>query len=136
MNRFPLLIITPKQKVFDGNIELLNVVTSAGQLGILAKHTPLLSVVKTSELHLVDGKQTFYYATSGGVLSVRRDKVVLLLDTIERADQIDLQRAKDALKRAELRLKEKSEKLDETRAKSAIARALIRIQVKEKNPDN
>ncbi len=132
---YHLLIITPKQKIFDGQVDLLNVVTSAGQMGILANHTPLLSVVQTSALHVISGKTTTYYATSGGVVSVQRDKVLLLLDTIERADQIDLQRAKSSLKRAELRLQEKNEKLDEMRAKAAIDRALIRIQVKEKYTD-
>ena len=129
---FPLRIITPKQTIFDGNIDLLNVMTSAGQMGILANHTPLLSVVTVSELHLIENKQTVFYATSGGVLSVQRDQVILLLDTIERVDQIDINRAKDSLKRAEQRLKEKTEKLDEMRAKAAITRALNRIAVKEK----
>lgn len=129
---FQLLIITPKQKVFDGPIDLLNVMTSAGQLGILARHTPLLTVVKTSELHLIEGKKTTYYATSGGVLSVQRDRVLLLLDTIERADQIDLDRAKASLERAEKRLKMNDEKVEAMRAKAAMLRALNRIQVKEK----
>jgi F-type H+-transporting ATPase subunit epsilon len=132
---FQLLIITPKQKVFDGPIDLLNVMTSAGQLGILARHTPLLTVVQTSALHVVEGHTTTYYATSGGVLSVQRDKVLLLLDTIERADQIDLQRAKASLKRAEQRLKQKEEKTEELRIKASITRALNRIQVKEKYTD-
>jgi F-type H+-transporting ATPase subunit epsilon len=132
---FQLLIITPKQKVFDGPIDLLNVMTSAGQLGILARHTPLLSVVQTSALHLVEGNTTTYYATSGGVISVQRDKVLLLLDTIERADQIDLQRAKASLQRAEKRLKQKEEKTEELRIKASITRALNRIQVKEKYTD-
>jgi F-type H+-transporting ATPase subunit epsilon len=129
---FHLLIITPNQKVFEGNVNLLTVMTSAGQMGILAKHTPLLSVVKTSELHIQEGKKTTYFATSGGVVSVQREKVLLLLDTIEQADQIDLNRAKESLKRAEERLKEKTEKVDEMRAKAAITRALNRISIKEK----
>jgi F-type H+-transporting ATPase subunit epsilon len=132
---FQLLIITPKQKVFDGPINLLNVMTSAGQLGILARHTPLLTVVQTSALHLVEGKKTTYYATSGGVMSVQRDKVLLLLDTIERADQIDIDRAKASLQRAENRLKQKDEKVEDLRVRAAITRALNRIQVKEKYTD-
>lgn len=132
---FTLRIITPKQKIFDGSIDLLNVMTSAGQMGILAHHTPLLSVVKVCELHIVTNKKTVYYATSGGVLSVQRDQVLLLLDTIERVDQIDLNRAKDSLKRAEDRLKDQHEKLDEMRAKAAITRALNRISIKEKYTD-
>jgi F-type H+-transporting ATPase subunit epsilon len=128
---FPVLIITPKRKVFDSDVELLSVVTTAGQLGILAKHTPLLCIIKTGPLHLLRNGKTTYYAVSGGVLSVMKDKTVLLVDAIEQAEDIDLARAKESLKRAEERLKEKTEKIDATRAKAALSRALNRIQVAE-----
>jgi F-type H+-transporting ATPase subunit epsilon len=128
---FPVLIITPKRKVFDSDVELLSVVTTAGQLGILANHTPLLCIIKTGPLHLIRNGKTTYYAVSGGVLSVKKDKTVLLVDAIEQAEEIDLARAKESLKRAEERLKEKTEKIDATRAKAALSRALNRIQVAE-----
>lgn len=128
---FALLIITPQKKVFDGQVTLLNLVTTAGQLGILANHTPLLTIVKTGPLHIIQQNQTVYYAVSGGVLSVKKDQTILLVDTIERADEIDLTRAKAALNRAESLLKEQSEKVDEARAKAALTRALNRIQVAE-----
>jgi F-type H+-transporting ATPase subunit epsilon len=128
---FPLLIITPQRKVYDGPVTLLNVVTTGGQLGILAKHTPLISIIQTGPLHLIVDDQTIYYAASGGVLSVQRERTVLLLDAIEKAEEIDVSRAKEAMKRAEERLKEKLDKLDETRAKASLARALNRIQVAE-----
>ena len=130
---FPVLIITPKRKVFDGQVELLNVMTTAGQLGILANHTPLLTILKTGPMHLIVDKKTIYFAVSGGVLSVQKNQTILLVDAIERADEIDVTRAKEALKRAEERLKEKTEKIDEARAKAALARALNRIQVAESN---
>jgi F-type H+-transporting ATPase subunit epsilon len=132
MHTFPLLIMTPKKKVFEGAITLLNVMTLDGQLGILAKHQPLLSIVKTGPLHIIENNKVTYYATSGGVLTVKKDQTILLLDAIERADVIDINRAKDALKRAEDRLKSRSEKIDEMRAKAAIDRALNRIAVYEK----
>ena len=130
---FPVLIITPKRKVFDGQVELLSVMTTAGQLGILANHTPLLTILKTGPMHLIVDKKTIYFAVSGGVLSVQKNQSILLVDAIERADEIDVTRAKEALKRAEERLKEKTEKIDEARAKAALARALNRIQVAESN---
>ena len=130
---FPVLIITPKRKVFDGQVELLNVMTTAGQLGILANHTPLLTILKTGPMHLIVDKKTIYFAVSGGVLSVQKNQTILLVDAIERADEIDVARAKEAMKRAEERLKEKTEKIDEARAKAALARALNRIQVAESN---
>ncbi len=130
---FPVLIITPKRKVFDDQVELLSVMTTAGQLGILANHTPLLTILKTGPMHIIAGKKTIYFAVSGGVLSVQKNQTILLVDAIERADEIDVTRAKDSLKRAEERLKEKTEKIDEARAKAALARALNRIQVAESN---
>ncbi len=130
---FPVLIITPKRKVYDGQVELLSVMTTAGQLGILANHTPLLTILKTGPMHMIVDKKTTYFAVSGGVLSVQKNQTILLVDAIERADEIDVTRAKDAMKRAEERLKEKTEKMDEARAKAALARALNRIQVAESN---
>ena len=132
MQPFPLKIISAKASIFDGQVTLLNIVTIAGQVGILANHTPLLSIVKTGEMHLIEKGKTIYYAVSGGVLSVRRDEVILLVEAIEKADDIDLNRAKDALKRAKERLEAKSEKVDELRAKTALSRALNRIGVFEK----
>ena len=128
---FPVLIITPKRKVFDSDVELLSVVTTAGQLGILANHTPLLTIIKTGPLHLIRNGKTTFYAVTGGVLSVKKDKTVLLVDAIEQAEDIDIARAKESLKRAEERLNEKTEKIDSTRAKAALSRALNRIQVAE-----
>ena len=130
---FPVLIITPKRKVYDGQVELLSVMTTAGQLGILANHTPLLTILKTGPMHMIVDKKTTYFAVSGGVLSVQKNQTILLVDAIERADEIDITRAKVAMKRAEERLKEKTEKIDEARAKAALARALNRIQVAESN---
>lgn len=129
--KFPVLIITPKRKVYDDQVELLSVMTTAGQLGILANHTPLLTILKTGPMHFILNHKSTYFAVSGGVLSVQKNQTILLVDAIERADEIDLTRAKDALKRAEDRLKEKTEKIDEARAKAALARALNRIQVAE-----
>jgi F-type H+-transporting ATPase subunit epsilon len=132
MQAFPLKIISAKASIIEGQVTLLNIVTIAGQVGILANHTPLLSIVKTGEMHLIEKGKTIYYAVSGGVLSVRRNEVILLVEAIEKADDIDLNRAKDALKRAKERLEAKSEKVDELRAKTALSRALNRIDVFEK----
>jgi F-type H+-transporting ATPase subunit epsilon len=126
---FPLLIITPRRKVFDDAVELLSVVTTAGQLGILANHTPLLTIMKTGPMHIKTNKKTIYYAVSGGVLSVQKNQTILLVDAIEQADEIDVARAKEALKRAEDRLNDKHLKINVARAKLALTKALNRIEV-------
>lgn len=132
MQAFSLKIISAKASIFVGQVTLLNIVTIAGQVGILANHTPLLSIVKTGEMHIIEKGKTIYYAVSGGVLSVRRDGVILLVEAIEKADDIDINRAKDSLKRAQERLNSKAEKVDEIRAKTALSRAMNRIDVFEK----
>ena len=132
MQAFSLKIISAKTTIFEGDVTLLSIVTIAGQVGILANHTPLLSIVKTGEMHIIEKGKTIYYAVSGGVLSVRRDGVILLVEAIEKADDIDLNRAKESLKRAKERLEQKSVKVDELRAKTALSRALNRIDVFEK----
>jgi F-type H+-transporting ATPase subunit epsilon len=126
---FPLLIITPRRKVFDDAVELLSVVTTAGQLGILANHTPLLTIMKTGPMHIKTNKKTIYYAVSGGVLSVQKNQTILLVDAIEQADEIDVARAKEALKRAEDRLNDKHLKINDARAKLALTKALNRIEI-------
>jgi F-type H+-transporting ATPase subunit epsilon len=83
-------------------------------------------------MHIIEKGKTIYYAVSGGVLSVRRDGVILLVEAIEKADEIDLNRAKESMKRAQERLNSKTEKVDEIRAKTALSRAMNRIDVFEK----
>jgi F-type H+-transporting ATPase subunit epsilon len=82
-------------------------------------------------MHIQTNKKTIYYAVSGGVLSVQKNQTILLVDAIEQAEEIDVTRAKEALKRAEDRLNEKNQKIDHARAKAALTRALNRIQVAE-----
>jgi F-type H+-transporting ATPase subunit epsilon len=87
--------------------------------------------MKTGPMHIKTNKNTLYYAVSGGVLSVQKNQTILLVDAIEQAEEIDVARAKEALKRAEERLKDKNEKIDDARAKASLSRALNRIQVAE-----
>lgn len=132
---FPLVIVTPKKKYFEGSIELLNVVTAKGQVGILARHQPLVTIVTIGKMHIRVGQKTSYFAVSNGVLSVQRDRTVLLVDAIERPGEIDLARAKAAKDRALKRLEFKTEEIDIARAKAALARALNRIDVFEKHQE-
>ncbi len=124
-----LVILTPRKKFFEGEVGLVNVTTLAGEIGILPAHHPLISVIKTGTLHVQIGDKTHYFATSGGVVSVEHDRLVLLLETIERPEDIDIKRAEEAKKRAEALLKSQSGEIDVLRAQTALARALNRIEV-------
>lgn len=132
---FPLVIVTPKKKYFEGPVDLLNLVTAKGQIGILARHQPLVTIVTIGPIHIKVGSKTSYFAVSNGVLSVQKDRTVLLVDAIERPGEIDLARAKAAKERALKRLELKAQELDVARAKAALARALNRIEIYEKHQD-
>lgn len=124
-----LEIYTPTRKVLSRNVDFISVQTDNYRLGILPKHAPLVATVAISELVLtMDGKK-FHYAVGGGLLNIQKDKTILLLDSIEKSDAIDIERAKRAKIRAEERLKNKSSDLDVKRAELALKRALNRINV-------
>ncbi|HOJ45287.1 MAG TPA: ATP synthase F1 subunit epsilon [Bacilli bacterium] len=127
-----LVILTPRKKFYEGDVALVNLVTIAGEIGILPEHHPLISVIKTGILHIIIGDKTHYFATSGGVVSIDHDKLVLLLETIERPEDIDIKRAEEAKKRAEALLKSQSGEVDVRRAEAALSRALNRIEVYQK----
>ena len=127
-----LVILTPRKKFFEGEVSLVNLVTIAGEIGILPSHHPLISVIKTGILHIGINDKIHYFATSGGVVSIDKNKLVLLLETIERPEEIDIARAEEARLRAEALLKSQSGEVDVRRAEAALARALNRIEVYQK----
>jgi len=131
-----LVILTPRKKFFEGEVAMVTIKTLAGEIGILPEHYPLISVVKTGSLHIKIKDKVHYFATSGGVISVESGKLVLLLESIERPEDIDIQRAEDARERAEALLKEQSGEIDILRAQAALSRALNRIEVYNKYKDS
>jgi F-type H+-transporting ATPase subunit epsilon len=134
---FLVKIFTSKKKYFEGQVDLLSVYTQAGQLGILTNHTPLVSILTIGPMHMKINKKTFYYAVSKGVLTVKKNETVLLVDAIEKSDEIDFARAKEALERAEKRLSTKTKDIDVLRARIALERAKNRLRVaKEFNEPN
>jgi F-type H+-transporting ATPase subunit epsilon len=105
-----------------------------GYLGILPGHAPLMTELGIGELsyHDMGGKESTHIAIVRGFAEVLGDRVTVLAETAERAEEINLQRAKDALARAEKRLASNDPNIDWDRANVALQRALIRIQVATK----
>lgn len=134
MKTFLLEIITPYGKYFSNEVEFLTVLTTKSLLGILPNHTPLISDVVVSEITIKMNGKTTSYSTSGGLINIKKEKVVLLLDSIERSDEIDIERAKEAQKRAQERLQRAHDDklIDIARAEAALSRALNRIKVYSK----
>ena len=130
MSTFLLEIFTPFGKYFDRYVEELVIQTDDYVLGILPNHTPLVSKVKVSKMFIVQNGDKKCYAIGEGLLNISKDGVTLLLESIESKDDIDIDRAKDAKKRAEQRLATLVN-IDVERAQRALNRANNRISVYE-----
>ena len=130
MSTFLLEIFTPFGKYFDRYVEELVIQTDDYVLGILPNHTPLVSKVKVSKMFIIQNGVRKCYAIGEGLLNISKDGVTLLLESIESKNDIDIDRAKDAKKRAEQRLATLVN-IDVERAQKALNRANNRISVYE-----
>ena len=127
-----IYIFTPQGRYLRTNADYLGVVSTAGALGILPNHSPLITKIEISELVIKNGGNTMRFAVSGGLMNVKENsEVTLLLNAIERSDEIDINRAEAAKERAEKRLDEDDD-IDVARAKGALSRALNRIAIYNK----
>jgi F-type H+-transporting ATPase subunit epsilon len=127
-----LEIITAERQVFVDDVNAVIAPGIEGELGILPHHAPLMTMLKPGELLIrKDGDET-YMVVSGGFLEIRPDKVIVLADACERAEEIDITRAEEAKHRAEERLKTRPPGLDVARAQAALLRSLIRLRVAER----
>ena len=130
MSTFLLEIFTPFGKYFDRYVEEIVVQTEEYCLGILPNHAPLIAKVKVSKLTIIQSGERKCYAIGEGLLNVSKDGVTLLLESIEGKSDIDIDRARDAKRRAEERLQEPLN-IDVERATRALIRANNRISVYE-----
>ena len=131
MSTFHLNILTPFGSYLEQDVEFLEVRNEDSVLGILPRHTPIISTVKLGKMRIKINGRIFLYATTGGVLNVKKDgTVTLLLKTIERNDEIDILRAKESLERAQNRIST-GDNVDIARAKAAIDRASNRLRIAE-----
>ena len=130
MSTFLLEIFTPFGKYFDRYVDELVIQTDDYVLGILPNHSPLVAKVKTSKMEIIQNGQKKCYAIGEGLLNVKKESVVLIVTSIESKDEIDIDRAREAKKRAEERLGEPLN-IDIERATRALIRANNRIAVYE-----
>jgi len=124
-----LQVITPEGHVIDEQAEIVILPGTAGELGILRNHVPLVSQLDTGIVRFGDldgGKRSL--AISGGFVEVSGNEVTVLVETAELAEEIDVIRAKAARDRARARLNRRSEDIDYSRAENALKRALNRLR--------
>jgi len=124
-----LEIVTAEELVYSEEIDVLVAPGIDGELGILPRHAPLLTALKPGEIRVVkDGEETFM-AVSAGFMEVLGNKVTILADTAERVDDIDVERAEEALRLAEERVEARASDMDLERALSSIRRSQARLKV-------
>lgn len=130
-NKLKLDVVTPYGQILSEETDEVSASGAEGDFGVLAGHVPFVTMLKIGMLTYKKGNETFYVFVNSGYAEVSADKVIVLADSAERAESIDVERAKAAMKRAEERLK-KAEEYDFARATASLERAAIRIQLSER----
>jgi F-type H+-transporting ATPase subunit epsilon len=125
-----LEIITAERQVFSDEVDMVVAPGIDGQLGILPRHAPLMTMLKPGALTVRKaGEEDMYVAVSGGFMEVLGNRVSILADACERSDEIDEERAQQAVQRAQERLANRSEDMELERAMASLRRAQVRVDL-------
>ena len=125
-----LEVVTPDRLVLSTEADVVVLPGVEGQFGVLPGHIPVLSALQIGEMYYRKGGQTEYLAVSGGFAEVTGEKVTIVAESAEVGREIDVERAKRALDRAEKRISTgKSAEIDWARAEAALRRSLVRAKV-------
>jgi len=131
----PVLVATAEREVYRGETDFLVAPGAAGELGIMPKHTPLLSALKPGELRIQLGDNIDEVFVSGGFIEVQPDMITVLADSAERASDIDEAAATEAARRADEMTENNNGDIDYARASSDLAITTARLEFikKKKN---
>ena len=124
---FQLDIITPTNVTSEGQVQYLRAPSTEGLFGIMGGHAVSTILIDIGEIKVTKDGKEYYYATNGGFADIRPESVMLLVETAEKVSEIDKDRAEEAIKRAQEKLKDNE--ADLTRAKDAISRARNRLKI-------
>ncbi len=127
MTPFKLQIITPEKTFFDGETEQIVVRTTVGDVGILNGHEPYCAALGIGQMRVMMGGEFRHAATSGGIIKVSHEKTIILVQTCEWSDEIDVTRANAAKETAEGRIKAAQSDNELRLAEAKLKRALNRI---------
>ena len=128
MATFSIEIVTPTRIITEDNVSYLRCPGVDGSFGVMTGHTDAIIALAVGEVKVEVGNKEKWIATSGGFVDISPEKVLLLLETAEQSFEIDVERAKAAMKRAKDRLENKG-KLDAFRAEAALIRAINRLKI-------
>lgn len=127
-----LEIVTAESPVFSGEVDAIIAPGTMGQFTVLPHHAALMTMLEPGELCLRVGGQETFMAISGGYLEVLDEKVIVLADAAEHADEIDSARAEAAMKRAQEQMKRPLNAAEMAAAEAALRRSLARLRVSER----
>ncbi len=129
MDKLILEIVTPERRVVREEVDEVVCPGIEGEFGVLPGHTPFLTALKIGELNYRIGDQRKYIAITWGYAEVDHDRVEILADMAETAEEIDLRRAEEAKTKAETKLRGTPEEVEFEQAQVSLEKAVIRIQV-------
>src|SRR6266513_2941482 len=124
-----LEVVTPDRSVITERVDEVEIPGADGYFGVLPGHTPLLAMLQVGELWYRKGTEKMYLSVAFGFAEVQPDRVTILAQMAERADEIDVARAEAAKRRAEERLARPQVDMDAERARISLLKSLIRLQV-------
>lgn len=124
-----LQIVTPERRIVQEQVDEVEIPGSEGYFGVLPGHTPLLASLAVGELWYRKGAEKFFLSIAFGFAEVLPDRVTILARIAERAEEISVERAESARKRAEERLVQSKSDMDYERARLSLMKSVARLQV-------
>ena len=127
--KIQLHIVSADRSLVNESVDEVEIPGAEGYFGVLPGHTPLLALLGAGELWYRQGQEKHFFVMAFGFAEVQPDRVTILAEIVERADEVDIARAQAAKKRAEERLGRPEVDMDAERARIALLKSLIRLQV-------
>ncbi len=128
-NTFYIEIITPSRTFYTGDVEMIVLKTPEGEMGIMKDHMPMVVAVAIGPLRILKDGKWLEAVLSEGFMEIMRDKTVILTDTAEWPNEIDINRAKAAEERARERLQSQLSRVEYMQSQAALQRAITRLKV-------
>ena len=132
MKTFSVEIVTPIKLLHEESVKYIRCPGIDGAFGIMKKHREGVFALDIGEIKIETNRNTEWFSTSGGFAEVTSEKVELLLESIEKSNEIDIKRATESLQRAKTRKKNSQEKVDDIRLEASLSRAMNRLRVSKK----
>ena len=132
MSEFRLEIVTPTKLMDEGNVDYIRCPGLDGSFGVMANHQNAIIALGIGEIKVTQNKKEHYFATSGGFAEIEKEKVQLLVETVERSGEIDSNRAEESLIRVKMRKKDAKGELDQARMDVSMTRAVNRLKVSQR----